>query len=295
MGIALFPKDGSTVEDLFKNADMVLYSTKYKGKDGYTYYEPAMSDDMQYKSEQEKHLRQAYYNQEFMLHYQPLIDVRQKSIIGHEALIRWNSSRYGMVMPNQIIPLAEEIGFIDKIGKWVIDTAFAFAKRVEPLNLCTSCNVSPVQLAQNNFVEDVLKSFEHHDLKKGSVAIEITESCLIESFDEVMWKLSLLREKGILIYLDDFGTGYSSLNYLKNLPVDYIKIDKSFIAEITKPGVDSKILKTIVTLAHELGIRTVAEGVETAEQLELLEFYGCDMAQGYLISRPKPEEEIVND
>jgi EAL domain-containing protein (putative c-di-GMP-specific phosphodiesterase class I) len=198
-----------------------------------------------------------------------------------------------MVMPNQIIPLAEEIGFIDKIGNWVIDTSFAFAKSVEPLNLCTSCNVSPVQLSQKNFVDNVLQSFDYYNLKKGSVAIEITESCLIEPFDEVIWKLSLLREKGILIYLDDFGTGYSSLNYLKNLPVDYIKIDKSFIGEITNPGMDNKILKTIITLAHDMGIGTVAEGVETEEQLAFLEFCECDFVQGYLISRPKPEEEIV--
>ena len=295
MGIALYPKDGGTVEDIFKNADMALYTTKYHGKDGYTFYEVAMSDDMKYKSELEKHLRQAYYDHEFSLHYQPMLDLRQNRIIGHEALIRWDSSRYGMVMPGQIIPLAEEIGFIDKIGTWVIDTAFAFAKRVEPLNLCTSCNVSPVQLSQKDFVENVLESFDRHDLNKGSVAIEITESCLIESFDEVIWKLTLLREKGILIYLDDFGTGYSSLNYLKNLPVDYIKIDKSFIAEITNQGIGSKILKTIIALAHEMGIRTVAEGVETKKQLELIELYGCDIAQGYLISKPKPEEEIVKE
>jgi EAL domain-containing protein (putative c-di-GMP-specific phosphodiesterase class I) len=252
-----------------------------------------MSDEMHYRSELEKYLRQAYYNHEFSLHYQPILDLRRKRIIGHEALIRWDSSRYGMVMPNQIIPLAEEIGFIDKIGEWVIDTSFAFAKSVEPLNLCTSCNVSPVQLSKKNFVDNVLQSFDYYNLKKGSVAIEITESCLIEPFDEVIWKLSLLREKGILIYLDDFGTGYSSLNYLKNLPVDYIKIDKSFIGEITNPGMDNKILKTIITLAHDMGIGTVAEGVETEEQLEFLEFCECDLVQGYLISRPKPEEEIV--
>jgi diguanylate cyclase (GGDEF)-like protein/PAS domain S-box-containing protein len=293
MGVALYPKDGGTVEDIFKNADMALYTTKYHGKDGYTFYETAMSDEMRHKSELEKNLRQAYYDQEFSLHYQPMLDLRKNRIIGHEALIRWESPRYGMVMPGQIIPLAEEIGFIDIIGDWVIDTAFAFAKRVESLDLCTSCNVSPVQLARKEFVENVLNSFDRHNLNKGSVAIEITESCLIESFDEVIWKLTLLREKGILIYLDDFGTGYSSLNYLKNLPVDYIKIDKSFIAEITNQGMGSRILKTIITLAHEMGIRTVAEGIETEEQLKLVELYGCDMAQGYLISKPKPEEEIT--
>lgn len=292
MGIAIYPDDGSTVEDLFKNADMALYSAKYCGKDSYAFYKPVMSDEMQYKSEMEKKLRLAYYNKEFSLHYQPMLDIRQKKIVGLEALIRWDTRENGMVMPNQIIPCAEEIGLIGRIGQWVIDTAFTFAKSVEHLDICTSCNVSPAQLSDKNFVENVLHCFEQHHLKQGSVAIEITESCLIESFDEVIWKLSLLREKGILVCLDDFGTGYSSLNYLKNLPVDYIKIDKSFIGEITNPGKDSKILKTIIILAHEMGISTVAEGVETEEQLAYLEQCGCDLAQGYLISKPKPEEKV---
>ncbi len=134
--------------------------------------------------------------------------------------------------------------------------------------------------------------FDEYQLRKGCVAFEITESSLIDNFDEAAQKLSQLRERGILIYLDDFGTGYSSLNYLKNLPIDSIKIDKSFIDDIVKPGIDSKILKTIVSLAHAMGIKTVAEGVETEEQYQLLETCNCDLIQGYLISRPKPEEEI---
>lgn len=294
MGIALYPKDGSTVEDIFKNADLALYSAKDQGKDNFVFYEEKLSAELQYKNELEAQLRQGYYNEELVLHYQPIYDVAQKKVVGHEALIRWISPRYGMVMPNQIIPLAEEVGLIDKIGNWVIDSAFAFAKSVQDQGDYITCNVSPAQLAQGNFVENVLKKFEQYQLRKGSVALEITESCLIESFDLVARKLSLLREKGIMIYLDDFGTGYSSLNYLKNLPVDYIKIDKSFIDEIADSGLDSKILKTIILLAHEIGIMTVAEGVETREQLEFLEKCGCDLIQGYLISRPKPADEVLN-
>ena len=251
-----------------------------------------MSADLQYKMEMEEQLRQAYYNKEFMLYYQPLFDMKQKKITGYEALIRWNSPRYGIVSPNQIIPLAEEIGLINKIGDWVIDSAFAFAKYVQPQKLSISCNVSPAQLSQSNFVESVLQKFEQYELRKGSVALEITESCLIESFDEVTQKLSALREKGVLIYLDDFGTGYSSLNYLKNLPVDKIKIDKCFIDEIENSGVDTKILKTIIFLAHDIGIETVAEGIETEAQFQYLEKCNCDLAQGFLISKPKPEVEI---
>ncbi len=292
MGIALYPKDGNTVEDIFKNADLALYSAKDQGKDNFVFYEEKLSAELQYKNEMEEQLRQGYYNEELVLHYQPIYDVAQQKVVGHEALIRWISPRYGMVMPNQIIPFAEEVGLIDKIGNWVIDSAFAFAKSVQDQGAFITCNVSPAQLTQGDFVENVLKKFELYQLREGSVALEITESCLIESFDLVARKLSLLREKGIRIYLDDFGTGYSSLNYLKNLPVDYIKIDKSFIDEIANSGMDSKILKTIILLAHEIGIMTVAEGVETRDQLEFLEKCGCDLIQGYLISRPRPAEEI---
>lgn len=293
IGIALYPQDGDTVRELFKNADMALYSAKDKGKDKHCFYRDEMSALMQYKLEMEEQLRHAYANQEFLLHYQPFYDLSQKRVAGYEALIRWNSPRYGMVMPNRIIPLAEEIGLIGKLGDWVIDSAFSFAKRLQPHNLYISCNVSPVQLSQAGFVEKVLQKFDQYQLRRGSVALEITESCLIESFDDVSQKLALLREKGIRIYLDDFGTGYSSLNYLKNLPVDKIKIDKSFIDEIVSVGNGSQILKTIIILAHEMGLRTVAEGVETADQFEFLEKYGCDLIQGYLISRPKPKEEII--
>lgn len=292
LGIACYPKDGSSVEDIFKNADLALYSAKDQGKNSYAFYRDAMSAELQYKSELEEQLRNAYQNREFVLYYQPLLDVRQNKIVGCEALIRWNSPRFGLVMPDRIIPLAEESGLIDRIGSWVIDTAFAFAKSLSEQGIYVSCNVSPAQLAQKNFVEDVIEKFEKYGLDHGAAVLEITESCLIESFDSVSHKLSMLRKKGIRVYLDDFGTGYSSLNYLKNLPVDCIKIDRSFIEEVSKGGVESKIMKTIITLAHDLELLTVAEGVETEEQLEFLAQCECDLVQGYLISRPQPEHEV---
>ncbi len=294
IGIAVYPKDGSTVEDLFKNADMALYNAKDKGKDSCSFFKDAMSEELQYRVEMEEQLRLAYRNGEFVLHYQPLFDIAQQRVKGYEALIRWNSPRYGLVMPDRIIPLAEETGLIDKIGDWVVESAFAFAKHRQHRDLYVSCNVSPAQLSQSSFVENILEKFERYRLDRGSVALEITESCLIESFGEAAQKLQKLREKGIMIYLDDFGTGYSSLNYLKNLPVDNIKVDKCFIDEIQNSGVDSKILKTIISLAHDMGIKTVAEGVETETQYRFLELCGCDMVQGYYISKPKPEAEIVN-
>ena len=292
LGIAEYPKDGCSVEALFKNADLALYSAKGQGKDSYAFYRDSMSAELQYKSELEEQLRHAYHNREFTLYYQPIYDLRQKKLVGYEALIRWNSPRYGLVMPNRIIPLAEETGLIDRIGDWVIDTAFAFAQRVAKNGTYVSCNVSPAQLSKKDFVEDVLKKYEKYGLEKGSVVLEITESCLIESIDVVTLKLLRLKERGILIYLDDFGSGYSSLNYLKNLPVDSIKIDRTFIEEVSRAGMQSKIMNTIITLAHELGLGTVAEGVETEDQLEFLEQCGCDLIQGYLISKPKPESEL---
>ena len=295
MGVALFPKDGQSVEELFMNADMALYSAKYRGKDKYVFYEDMMSTEMKSKTEMEKQLHHAFHNNEFVLYYQPIYDLKQKQITGYEALIRWDSPEHGIVSPDKFIPTAEEIGLIDKIGEWVIDKTFDFAKHVQTISSqerYISCNVSSVQLSQANFVERVMLKFDEYQLRKGCVAFEITESSLIDNFDEAAQKLSQLRERGILIYLDDFGTGYSSLNYLKNLPIDSIKIDKSFIDDIVKPGIDSKILKTIVSLAHAMGIKTVAEGVETEEQYQLLETCNCDLIQGYLISRPKPEEEI---
>lgn len=300
IGIAVYTKDGNTVQELFKNADMALYSAKDEGKNCCSYYKDSMSEEMQYKVEMEEQLRLAHINQEFVLHYQPLYDTRKQQTIGYEALIRWNSPKYGLVMPGRIIPLAEESGMIDKIGDWVMESAFAAAKHLQPRNLYISCNVSPAQLSKSNFVENVLSKFEKYQLTKGSVTLEITESCLIESFHEVSHKLDRLRERGILVSLDDFGTGYSSLNYLKNLPVDTIKIDKCFIDEIHKSGVESKILKTIISLAHDIGIGTVAEGVETEVQYRFLAECGCDMVQGYYISKPKPEAEFeelsgVND
>jgi diguanylate cyclase (GGDEF)-like protein/PAS domain S-box-containing protein len=295
IGISLFPDDGRSVEDLFKKADLALYNAKDKGKDSYSFYEEAMSRELEFKSQMEEQLRLAFTNGEFMLYFQPMLDIASGRIKGYEALLRWNSLKYGFVSPSLMIPLAEEIGLINKIGDWVIDKAFAFAQQAQQQDLYISCNVSSIQLLQTDFVEAVLAKYQEYGLKKGSIALEITESCLVESFEEASHKLMELRDKGIYIYLDDFGTGYSSLNYLKNLPADIIKIDKCFIDEISNSGVDSKILKTIISLAHDMGIKTVAEGVETEDQLHFLEACGCDLIQGYLISKPIPENQVRTD
>lgn len=293
IGIALYPKHGSTADEILKNADMAMYKAKGSGKNGYILYDSSMGAELTDRIEMEKQLRRASENGEFELYYQPNYDVMKGSISGFEALIRWNSPVYGMVLPGRFISIAEEMGLINKIGKWVIDRSFAFARTLQGKDICVSCNVSPVQLIQSGFVEDAIEAFDKYGLKEGSVALEITESSLVESFKETIEKLGRLRDKGILIYLDDFGTGYSSLTYMNKLPIDVVKIDKSFVDGITSDSVDTRIVKAVISLAHEIGLKVVAEGVETSEQLQYLTEYKCNHIQGYLISRPVPEHQAA--
>jgi diguanylate cyclase (GGDEF)-like protein/PAS domain S-box-containing protein len=293
IGVAVYPRDGQTVEEILKHADLAMYKAKSLGRDKYVLYDSSMIAELSQRTELENHLREAYKNREFLLHYQPQVAAESGRIVGIEALIRWNSTSYGLVFPGKFIPVAEEMGLINEIGKWVIESSFAFARSLMHKEICVSCNVSSVQLKQSSFVEDVIEVFDRLGLQKGSVALEITESCLVESFDDTYAKLAKLRARGIMIYLDDFGTGYSSLNYMKSLPIDVLKIDKSFINNITADGIEKQIVKTIVSLAREIGLKVVAEGVETKEQQAYLTDCGCHVIQGYLFSRPVPEAEIL--
>ncbi len=292
IGIAIYPRDGRTVEELLKHADLAMYKAKSRGRDKYVLYDSSMVTELAQRTDLEKRLREAYRNSEFILHYQPQVAVESGRIVGIEALIRWNSTSYGLIFPGKFITVAEEMGLINEIGKWVIESSFAFARSLMHKGICVSCNVSPVQLKQSNFVGDVIEVFDRYGLRKGSVALEITESCLVESFGDTYAKLAELRAHGIMIYLDDFGTGYSSLNYMKNLPIDVLKIDKSFIDNITADGVEGQIVKTIVSLARQIGLKVIAEGVEAKEQQLYLTACGCNAIQGYLFSRPVPESEI---
>ncbi len=294
IGIAVYPRDGRTVEELLKHADLAMYKAKNRGRDKYVLYDSSMAAELSKRTELEKLLKQAYRNSEFLLHYQPQVDGESGRIVGIEALIRWNSTSYGLVFPGEFIPVAEEMGLINEIGMWVIESSFAFARSLIHKEICVSCNVSPMQLKQSSFVEGVIEAFDRFGLRKGSVALEITETCLMESFDDTYAKLAKLRSHGIMIYLDDFGTGYSSLNYMKRLPIDMLKIDKSFIDNITTDGIERQIVKTIVSLAREIGLKVIAEGVEEKEQQVHLAACGCNVIQGYLFSRPVPEAEILD-
>lgn len=294
IGISLYPTDGTGVDELLKNADTAMYKAKEVGKNRFVFFNSSMSEELSLKLEMENNLRNAVSNNEFKLYYQPQIDIGSREIIGFEALLRWFSPKYGMVSPAKFISMAEETGIISDIGNWVIESACLFASRINKMSgrtLCISINVSPLQFMQKDFVDMMLAILEKYQIPSSAVGIEITETTLMESFDIVVEKLKLLREYGFVIHLDDFGTGYSSLNYLKNLPINAVKIDKSFISDITNEGVERMLVQSIIQMAHNIGLHVVAEGVETAEQLDYLAHSRCNYFQGYLFSRPVPEDE----
>ena len=292
-GVAIYPRDGDNMEVLMKHAEMAMYQAKNSGKNTYSFFNRQLVEQMSERVDMDNQLRSAIRNHEFHLHYQPQFDVVTGAIKGFEALLRWNSPVYGPVSPAKFIPVAEESGLIIEIGQWVMDEVFAFAASIQHLGLCVSCNISAIQLQQSYFVEEVTALFDHYELKRGSVALEITESCLLDSFELSSQKLAYLQNYGLLIYLDDFGTGYSSLTYLKKLPINVVKIDKSFIDEIVDNVTDRRIVQAIVSLAREIGLDVVVEGVETKPQYHYLSESNCQYVQGYLISRPVPEDQAL--
>ncbi|MCX7749545.1 MAG: EAL domain-containing protein [Clostridia bacterium] len=293
IGISIFPDDTQDVETLLKNADMAMYRAKRKGKRGYAFFDKTMNDAVVEKMNMESSLRKAIENEEFILYYQPQIDLIKSRIYGFEALIRWISPEYGFVPPLKFIDIAEDTGLIIPIGKWVLETACRFnrylhEKGFNDLNI--SVNISVVQLNQDDFVDLVVSTLEKTGLEPQFLEIEITESVLMESIEPNLRKLEQLKALGIKILLDDFGTGYSSLSYLKQLPISTLKIDKSFIDDI---GNEKDVTESIVHLAHKMGLDVVAEGVETEDQLNHLIRSKCNFVQGYLISKPVPEEDVV--
>jgi diguanylate cyclase (GGDEF)-like protein len=296
IGIALFPKDGSSVDELMKSADMAMYSAKAAGKNTFCFYDQSMNDIVIQKLVMESSLRHALGNNEFLLHYQPQINLATGRITGFEALIRWNRPGSTLIYPGSFIHLAEESGMISPIGEWVLRTACCFGKSLHSKgfkNMYMSVNVSSVQLMKTNFLETVRNIIEETGFPSGYLELEITESVLMESFDACIAVLEELVKTGVKISLDDFGSKYSSLNYLKRLPISTLKIDKTFIDDICCPDKSRILTGSIVMLAHRLGLKVIAEGVETEEQLEYLRENGCDMVQGYLTGKPVDAVKIA--
>jgi PAS domain S-box-containing protein/diguanylate cyclase (GGDEF)-like protein len=293
-GVALFPGDGTDAETLFRNADAALAKAKDSG-DVYLFYAPQMNARVADQLKLENDLRNALMHEQYVLHYQPRIDLAGGQIVGMEALIRWKHPERGMVSPGEFIPLLEETGMILDVGRWALrraalqHAAWRTSGRLPPR---IAVNVSPAQLRRRDFVDHVNDALAPVERAAERIDIEITESMLMEDIKGSIDKLKVLQSSGLYVALDDFGTGYSSLSYLARLPINSLKIDRSFIQQMSKGPEQMAIVSTVISLARALNLKVVAEGVETEEQANLLRLLRCDEAQGYLFGRPVPPEEL---
>jgi diguanylate cyclase (GGDEF)-like protein len=294
LGIALFPADGADSESLFRNAEAALKKAKVTGE-RYLFYTPEMTARVAEKLSLENKLRQALEKEEFVLHYQPKVTLEERRIVGVEALIRWQSPEAGLVPPMKFIPLLEETGLILEVGAWALKRAAldyrAWAQAgLKPPKVAV--NVSAIQLRQRDFVRTVEQSITQDGATAG-IDLEITESLIMENVQESIHKLDELRRLGVGVAIDDFGTGYSSLSYLARVPAETLKIDRSFIKAMAEDPATMTLVQTIISLAHSLNLRVVAEGVETEEQAKMLRLLRCDQMQGYLFSRPVSRDDMA--
>jgi diguanylate cyclase (GGDEF)-like protein len=291
IGIALAPGDGLDPEQLLKNADMALYRAKSDGHGLYRFFEPEMDARMQARRNLEIDLRKAIVNGEFELFYQPLVDMKTEYVTGFEALIRWHHPERGMIAPLDFIPIAEETGLIVPIGDWVLRQACAEAA-TWPSNVKIAVNLSPVQFKNKILLSSVVSALAASGLSPNRLELEITESVLLQDSGATLVVLHELRGLGVRISMDDFGTGYSSLSYLRKFPFDKIKIDQSFIFDMSDHDDSLAIVRAVIAMGSGLGIATTAEGVETAEQFKQLKLEGCTEVQGYLFSPPRPAADV---
>lgn len=287
-GISIYPEHGFNAEELIKNANTALTYSKSNGSSVLNIYSHEMNEKAHERIEMEGKLKRAIRNREFVLYYQPLININSEKVMGVEALIRWDSPELGMVSPAKFIPIAEETGLIIQIGEWVLYNACTQNKKWQDLglkNMIVSVNISPRQFEQDDFVEMVERVLKDTCLEPQYLELEITED-VIKNIDEAVVILKRLKKMGIKIALDDFGTGYSSLSYLRKLPIDIIKMDKSFVWEIDDGETEIAITTAVIEMGHNLKLLVLAEGVETEEQLNCLKNFKCDVIQGYYFSEP---------
>jgi diguanylate cyclase (GGDEF)-like protein/PAS domain S-box-containing protein len=301
-GITLYPNDASDIDSLLKNADQAMYAAKKNGRNCFCYFTQSLQDIAQSRRRLVNELRNAQNNKQFEVYYQPIIDLKTDRIAKAEALLRWHHHEHGFISPLEFIPLAEETGLIDKIGDWVFRQSTEKAKLWSDQysnQFQISVNLSPMQFKLDNhlLITEWDNYLQEIELPGQNVVVEITEGLLLNAESGVIDKLHWLRDAGIQVAIDDFGTGYSSLSYLKIFDIDYLKIDKSFVNNLENNANDITLVDAIILMAHTLGLKVIAEGVETVEQKKILTDAGCDFAQGYLFSKPVPAdefEEILN-
>lgn len=295
VGVAECPEAATNTLELINCAEIVMFKAKAMGKDNVLYYDGTILDEFLKSANIENQLKNAAFQQSFTMYYQPQFRTNDRKLRGVEALIRWKNDDGKMISPAVFIPIAEKSGTIVPIGTWVIEEslqAYAEWKRKYHYPLVMSLNVSAIQYKQPDFIEQMLHLMDKYDIAPSEIELEITESVLIDDFTEVTEKLAVLRDIGIKISLDDFGTGYSSLSYLKGLPIDTLKIDKSFIDTVVTDENTRIITESIIYMVKKLGYETIAEGVETEEQYRYLNEIDCDNIQGYLLGKPMPSEKI---
>lgn len=294
IGISIYPTDGEDAETLTKNADIAMYHAKNNGRNNYQYFNESMNVAAFERMTMENALRKAIDNKEFLLYYQPKVETHSGEITGVEALIRWQHPELGIVYPNKFIPIAEESGLIVPIGEWVIDEATRQVRRWEDdgIDLNISVNISTVQLNKQSVVNVIKNCIEKNKCRTDRLEIELTETSIMDAHEPAINMLNEIKSLGVQISMDDFGIGYSSFRYLRNLPIDILKIDRSFVRHVTTNQDDAAIISAILAMAHTLDLTVIAEGVETLEQLQFLRNRQCDIVQGYLISRPLPDAEL---
>ncbi len=298
IGIVLSSKEYSQADDILRDADIAMYRAKSRGKARYEMFDQEMYNLAVARHKLENNLRHALDRQEFQVYYQPIISLDNKKIVGFEALLRWQHPEQGLISPAKFLPIAEEIGLIVAIGEWILHSACQqmalWQTQISTASqLKISVNLSAKQLQDPNFLGAVKRVLTQTGLEGKSLQLELTESMLMENLKALTTLLWQLKEEGIELSIDDFGTGYSSLSYLHRLPIDNLKIDRSFIKSIGKEKDGRNIVATIINLAHQMEMTTIAEGIESPKQLDRLQFLGCEKVQGYLFSRPVPSDQAT--
>ena len=295
IGITLYPQDGEDMETLIKNADAAMYKAKDKGKNQFQFFKPRMNEEIIERISNENNLYKAIENEEFMLLFQPQMDLRSSTIIGFESLVRWNTPDKGVLAPYKFIPIAEETNLIIPLGQWIIEQTCIQNKKWHDrgFKLTSAVNISAKQFMQSDLLKIIKNTLKKTKLDPKYLELELTETILMDNVKKTVDILNKIKTMGVKVSIDDFGTGYSSLSYLRKFPIDTLKIDQSFISSMhNKKDPDTAIANIVIDLGHKLGMKVIAEGVETEEQIELLRNYSCDKIQGYIISEPVNEIEF---